>query len=295
MNGSRKELIDAELDRRTVQIAGSPDRLTEAVRYSLLAPGKRLRPIFVLLAAELTGGNPENALPAACAVEMVHSYSLIHDDLPAMDDDDLRRGRPTCHKQFDEAAAILAGDALLTLAFETIGSMEPKSLAGECALLLAKAAGPSGMVGGQADDVFFAASDEKTQERLKSQALLEAIHRRKTSAMIGISLDLGAVVGGAAKEERTALARYGEAFGLAFQITDDLLDVLGDEAAVGKRLRKDSDSGKLTFPAFFGIDGSRQEGIRQVELARKSLEIFPDSEPRQILDRLAASLPDRIR
>jgi geranylgeranyl diphosphate synthase, type II len=190
-------------------------------------------------------------MPAACAVEMVHAYSLIHDDLPAMDDDDLRRGRPTCHKAFDEATAILAGDALLAMAFETLAKgIQPPEVAACCCVALAEAAGPCRLVGGQADDVAGLA------EGAQDLATLESIHSRKTGAMIRVSLRLGGLSARAKPEQLAALDEYGRRLGLAFQITDDLLDVRGDEAAAGKRLHKDAEKGRCTFPGLIGIDQS---------------------------------------
>lgn len=248
--------IDAALDVRTRLDADCPDRLREAMRYSLLAPGKRLRPILVLLAAESCGGTLEAALPAACAVEMIHTYSLIHDDLPAMDDDDLRRGRPTCHKMFDEATAILAGDALLTLAFEVAArEIQPPAVAAACCGALARAAGPCGMVGGQQADM----EGEKGrggEGETSALAFLTSLHRRKTGAMIQVSLQMGAMTAGASDQQRAALDAYGQRIGLAFQITDDLLDVKSSAAAMGKRVGKDAERGKLTFPGVLGLDQS---------------------------------------
>ena len=232
--------------------APCPDRLAEAMRYSIMAGGKRLRPVFCLLAAEACGADREAAMPAACAVEIVHTYSLIHDDLPAMDDDDLRRGRPTCHKAFDEATAILAGDGLLTFAFELIGrEVRPASAALACVVALAEAAGPSGMVGGQMADL---QAEGRTDGTLQA---LEAIHLRKTGALLRASLKMGAIIAGAPDDWRSALDVYGRAVGLAFQIVDDLLDVSGDEVKLGKRVNKDSGLGKWTYPAFLGVEGSR--------------------------------------
>jgi geranylgeranyl diphosphate synthase, type II len=243
-----------------------PDLLRDAMRHSLLAPGKRLRPMLVLLAAEACGGDREAALPAACAVEMIHAYSLVHDDLPAMDDDDLRRGRPTCHKAFGEALAILAGDALLTLAFEVLArDIHPGQVAAECCAVVARAAGASALVGGQADDL----AGEFSAGRLET---LESIHRRKTGAMFLASLELGALVAGADKLARSALTEFGQRLGLAFQITDDLLDVRGDAAAMGKRAGKDSDRGKLTFPGILGVEESVRRAELLVERACAALE-----------------------
>ncbi len=286
--------IDAALAARTSLSDGCPARLREAMCYSLLAPGKRLRPMLALLAAEACGGSIEPAMPAACAVEMIHAYSLIHDDLPAMDDDDLRRGRPTCHKAFDEATAILAGDALLTLAFEVLArEIEPPAVAAACCAALAEAAGACNMVGGQADDV---QSDEcglinekeNDEARMTNDefcnlrhssfvlrhSLLESIHHRKTGAMIQVSLRLGAMVAGATADQRTALDAYGRRVGLAFQITDDLLDVRSTESATGKRVGKDAQRGKLTFPGLLGIDQSAQHAEQLIAEACEALAPF---------------------
>lgn len=260
--------IDAALDRYTNLSADCPSHLREAIRYSLLAPGKRLRPVLVLWAAEACGSTYEAAMPAACAVEMIHAYSLIHDDLPAMDNDDLRRGRPTCHKAFGEAAAILAGDALLTLAFEIVAKgVQPPDVAARCCAALAEAAGAEALVGGQADDlaVQFTAGD---------LAALEAIHRRKTGAMFLVSLRLGAYVAQANATQQAALETYGRKIGLAFQIADDLLDVRGDEAAMGKRVGKDSDHGKLTFPSLLGVAESQRRAETLINEACAALAPF---------------------
>ena len=246
--------IDAALERYCDFSADCPSQLREAIRYSLLAPCKRLRPTLVLFAAEACGGTWEAAIPAACAVEMVHTYSLIHDDLPAMDDDDLRRGRPTCHKAFGEAVAILAGDALLALAFEVLAKdVQPPEVAARCCAALAEAAGATALVGGQADDlaVEFSAGD---------LAALEAMHRRKTGAMFLVSLRLGGYVAGADERSASCPGEIRPSIGLAFQIADDLLDVRGDEAAMGKRVGKDSQHGKLTFPGLMGVEESQRTG-----------------------------------
>ncbi len=261
-----RDSIDRALDAYTIFDRGCPAKLREAIRYSLLAPGKRLRPMLVLMAAESCQGTTEAALPAACAVEMVHTYSLIHDDLPAMDDDDLRRGLPTCHKAHGEAVAILAGDALLTLAFEVLArDIRPASTAAECCAVLARAAGASELVGGQADDLAgeFSAGDLES---------LESIHRRKTGAMFLASLQLGALVAGANAEQHEALHEYGRRLGLVFQITDDLLDVRGDAAAMGKRAGKDSGRGKLTFPGILGVEKSVHQAETLVREACAALE-----------------------
>jgi len=292
--------IDAALTARLALGEGCPARLREAMHYSLLAPGKRLRPMLVLMAAEACGGSIEAAMPAACAVEMVHAYSLIHDDLPAMDDDDLRRGRPTCHKAFDEATAILAGDGLLTLAFEVLAvEIQPPAVAAACCAALAHAAGPCNMVGGQADDVeaekgsevrrqgsekvasgrWSVASDThpkspNPKSQISPLSALESIHRRKTGAMIQVSLRLGGLAAGATSDQITALDDYGRRLGLAFQITDDLLDVQSSEAATGKRVGKDAQRGKLTFPGLLGIEQSAQQAEQLISEACQALAPF---------------------
>jgi geranylgeranyl diphosphate synthase type II len=270
-----------------------PPRLAEAMRYSVLGGGKRLRPVLCLMAAEACGGDSESALGAACALELVHTYSLIHDDLPAMDDDDLRRGRPTCHKAFDEATAILAGDALLTLAFELISrEVEPTCAALRCVRILAEAAGPAGMVGGQMADL----QGERLaldQPNEGSLADLEAIHRRKTGALLRASLQMGAEVAQAPQPHHDALNLYGRAVGLAFQIVDDLLDVQGDETKLGKRVGKDSGLGKWTYPRFLGIDGSRR---RARQLADEAVAALAPLGPRgHRLRELALALLERDR
>jgi geranylgeranyl diphosphate synthase type II len=260
--------VDAALEEYTSFEGGCPDHLREAIRYSLLAPGKRLRPLLVLWASEACRGNLDEALPAACAVEMIHTYSLIHDDLPAMDDDDLRRGRPTCHKAFGEGIAILAGDALLTLAFEVLSEdIEPAERAASCCGVLAHAAGATELVGGQADDLageFFSGGLD----------VLESIHRRKTGAMFRVSLQLGAICAGASDSDRQALDEYGKNLGLAFQIVDDLLDVNGDAAELGKNTGKDAGRGKLTFPGVLGVDESRRRAEALVAAACAALRPF---------------------
>ena len=262
--------------------AGCPARLALAMRYAVLGGGKRLRPVMCLMSAEACGGKAEAAMPAACALEMVHSYSLIHDDLPAMDDDDLRRGRPTCHRAFDEATAILAGDGLLTLAFEVVArEVRPQSAALKCVQILAEAAGPSGMVAGQMADLQAEGRTEvECHDELEvpaalpaaTLAALESIHRRKTGALLRAPLRMGAVIAGAPEGSIEALDRYGKAVGLAFQIVDDLLDVQGDETKLGKRVGKDSELGKWTYPRFLGVDGSRRRARQLADEAVAALE-----------------------
>ncbi len=254
-----KEEIERALAEYATFEADCPRRLQEAIRYVLLGPGKRIRPILTLCAAEACGGTTAAALPAACAVEMVHAYSLVHDDLPAMDDDDLRRGRPTCHVVYDEALAILVGDALLSRAFEILATELPSpDITAACCAALGTASGATALVGGQAADLAGPSASADLQE-------LEAIHRRKTGALINCALQLGALAARATDEERETLRGYGQRLGLAFQILDDLLDVQGDEQRVGKRLGKDQDKNKLTFPSLLGIQESRERAERLVE------------------------------
>jgi geranylgeranyl diphosphate synthase, type II len=265
--------IDAALARYVQFDNGCPPNLAEAIRYALLAPGKRLRPQLVLMAAEACGGNVEAAMPAACAVEMIHAYSLVHDDLPAMDDDDLRRGRPTCHKVFGEAVAILVGDALQARAFELLASeIQPPALAARCCAVLGGAAGAAWLVGGQAADIAMASANNGELPGDLSQ--LEAIHARKTGALFVASLELGGVTANAENEQLQALTAYGHKLGLAFQITDDLLDVAGSQASVGKRVDKDAGHGKLTFPGLLGIEESRRRAKKLIDEACGMIELF---------------------
>ena len=251
-----RQLVHAQLERYIEQVPGCPSKLKESMAYSLLAGGKRLRPVLTLLACEACGGDLQAALPAACAMEMVHTYSLIHDDLPAMDDDDLRRGRPTNHVIFGEALAILAGDGLLTLAFEVLArDVQPPHVAAACCVDLARAAGRSGMVGGQVADLAAEGrwgDDESEVESTESIETLESIHRRKTGELLNCSLLMGARIAGADAATLRALENYGRCVGLAFQITDDLLDIRGDLQIMGKAVQKDAAHGKLTYPSLLG-------------------------------------------
>ena len=263
-----REQIDAALAAAVKFDADCPVRLQEAIAYSLLAPGKRLRPQLVLMAAEACGGEISVAMPAAVAVELIHAYSLVHDDLPAMDDDDLRRGRPTCHKQFDEATAILVGDALQALAFEVLATrIQPPKVAARCCGELAAAAGASALVGGQADDL-----DPEFGSHSREQ--LEAIHRRKTGALFRVSLRLGGIVAGGNQAQLDALDQFGRHLGLAFQVTDDLLDVSGSEGEVGKRVQKDIQQGKATYPGLLGVEGSREFAAELIAQACAALDVF---------------------
>jgi len=265
---SYRQLIETRLDEYSQFDADCPVVLRDAIRHSLLAPGKRLRPLLTLMATEACGSKIEAALPAACAVEMIHAYSLIHDDLPAMDDDDLRRGLPTCHKVFGEGNAILAGDALLARAFEIVAKDTRSDVAARCCALLAHAAGASQLVGGQVDDL---AAEQQDGGGLDE---LEAIHRRKTGAMLVVSLQLGGVIADATDEQLEALERYGQNLGLAFQVVDDLLDFDGDEEQLGKRTGKDADRGKLTYPVLLGVEASRERAAELVDEACSAASLF---------------------
>ncbi|NOY86250.1 MAG: polyprenyl synthetase family protein [Deltaproteobacteria bacterium] len=251
-----------------------PSRLVDAMRYSLFAGGKRIRPILVLSSARAAGGDPENAMAAACAVELVHTYSLIHDDLPAMDDDDYRRGKPTCHRAFDEGTAILAGDALLTMAFELLCDPELLQSVQPVDRLrmirkLGAAAGWKGMVGGQQVDL-------DSEGKPPSQPVLEYIHTHKTGAMIRCSVLLGALAAGAGDAVSRALGQYGENLGLAFQVVDDILDVTASTNEMGKDHGSDAASGKVTYPALFGLEGAKDRARGLIAEAKSHLEGMAD-------------------
>ncbi|MFN0019825.1 MAG: polyprenyl synthetase family protein [Pirellulaceae bacterium] len=273
-----RQEVEGALARYAEYPADCPEHLASAIRHSLLAPGKRLRPLLVLMACQACGYDRGAALPAACAVEMIHTYSLIHDDLPAMDDDDMRRGRPSCHIQFGEATAILSGDALLAQAFEVVATdVAPAELAARCCGELARAAGASQLVGGQEDDL----RNEFAGGGIED---LERIHRRKTGAMIRVSLRLGGIIGRGTPEQMAALDAYGERLGLAFQIVDDLLDLRGDVSTMGKKTGKDSGRGKLTFPALLGEAESRRRAEELIGEACAALRPFgPRSQPLEAL------------
>jgi len=284
--------IDAALAGYANYADGCPTRLGEAIRHSLLAPGKRLRPLLVLIAGEACGYDFTPAMPAACAVEMVHAYSLIHDDLPAMDDDDLRRGRPSCHAAFDEATAILAGDALLAQAFEILATeITPPAAAAACCAVLAQAAGPSALVGGQADDLAAENCNSDTPTTEHTLEHLEQIHLRKTGALMRASLKLGALAVGGSASQISALDAYGKNLGLAFQVTDDLLDCQSDAATLGKATQKDSAAGKLTYPSLLGIEGSQEKANELVKDACHALTPFGDAASR--LEALAQYVLER--
>jgi len=245
-----------------------PGQLAEAMRHSVAGGGKRLRPLMVLMAAELCDGHPEGARPAAVAVELVHAYSLVHDDLPAMDDDLLRRGRPSTHAMFGEALAILAGDALLTHAFTVLAEqIDDEAVAARCITELARAAGPEGMVAGQCEDLL-------AVRRPASAESLRGMHARKTGALINASLRMGALTARADASALTAVDAYGRSVGLAFQIADDLLGAEGGAKALGKPVGKDARMGKLTYPGLLGPEASRNEAEVLVDDACRQLAPF---------------------
>ncbi|WP_018700116.1 polyprenyl synthetase family protein [Amorphus coralli] len=249
-------VTEQTLDALLPTAEDGPERIAEAVRYAALGGGKRFRPFLAIESAALLGGDPAAARAAAAALECVHCYSLVHDDLPAMDDDDMRRGRPTVHKAFDEATAILAGDALLTVAFEILGSPRTHAdpaVRAELVLCLARAAGSAGMVGGQMLDL-----QAETAAEALGEADVMRLQALKTGALIAASCEMGAIVSGADAADRGRLKRYGAIVGAAFQLADDLLDVTGSEAEVGKRIGKDAARGKATLVSIHGEDWARR-------------------------------------
>jgi len=284
-----RERANAALERWLPDADMAPERLAAAMRYAVLGSGKRLRPVLVYATGDALGADPQALDPPACAVELIHAYSLVHDDLPAMDDDDLRRGAPTCHRRFDDATAILAGDALQALAFELLtadrsASALAAAVRADMVATLAAAAGVQGMAGGQAIDLY-ACGRELTLEQV------ERMHRFKTGALIRASVVLGALAGGADRDLLGRLERYGAAVGLAFQVVDDILDVVGDTVTLGKTRGADLERNKPTYPAVIGIDESR----RQAELLRDRAlaEIEPLGEPFRPLRELASFIIDR--
>jgi geranylgeranyl diphosphate synthase type II len=268
---SQKKRINRALES-LLKTGDKPDRMLEAMTYSLMAGGKRIRPVLCVAATEAVGGNPEDAVPAACALEMVHTYSLIHDDLPAMDDDALRRGKPTCHMAFDEATAILAGDALLTLAFQTLSSIELSNAEQtakwlQVIQLISYAAGYCGMIQGQMLDI-------TSEGRQLSLAELKAMHRLKTGALIEASLSSGAVLGGLNSIKISLLESYAQNIGLAFQVTDDILNIEGDPEIMGKAVGTDKLRNKNTYPSLLGLKKSKDFAGKLVENALQALESF---------------------
>ena len=269
-----RQQVERGLDELVPPAGTRPARLHEAMRYSLQAGGKRLRPVLVLAAADAFGAKAA-ALPAAVALECIHTYSLIHDDLPCMDNDDLRRGRPTAHKQFDEATALLAGDALLTLAFQLV-ARHYAAHPGLCVALtgvIAEAAGSERLIGGQMEDLLAEKKADATA------AELEYIHLNKTAAMLTAALVAGGLCGGASEAQRATLREAGRHLGLAFQIVDDILDATADTATLGKTAGKDAQAGKTTFVKLHGLDASRQFARHHSDEALTSLGRLPEGAP----------------
>lgn len=265
---SAKQRIDTTLEGLLPPAEGPAATVLEAMRYAVMAGGKRLRPIVALAACEACGGDPELALEPAAALELLHTYSLIHDDLPAMDDDELRRGRPTVHRAFGEAEAILAGDALQTLAFEILATRprgdEYRQRRLEATAALASRAGIAGMVGGQVADL-------RGEREVADADSLRWTHLHKTAALFAASAEIGGIHAGAGPAVRGALSRYGEALGLAFQIADDVLDCTASARTLGKTPGKDDRLGKATYPALYGLDASRREAERLAGEAEQTL------------------------
>jgi geranylgeranyl diphosphate synthase type II len=280
----QRQVVEQALQQYMLPEEGEFSGHVAAMRYSLFIGGKRVRPILCLAAGRCVSEDPQVdslLLPAACALECIHTYSLIHDDLPAMDDDDLRRGQATCHKKFSEAEAILAGDGLLTYGFELLSNPELPGPATETRLqliaTLARAAGPLGMVGGQFLDI-------DSEEKEIPFELLQTIHRSKTGALITAAVRMGAIGGGAASDQLQALTEYGHAVGLAFQIVDDLLDVTSSTEQLGKTAGSDAEHGKATYPAFFGVDKTRILAQEAVDRAITALQPFDErAEPLRAL------------
>jgi geranylgeranyl diphosphate synthase type II len=274
--------IDRVLSRWVPDEGTEPVSIHKAMRYSLFAGGKRIRPILGIASARAVSDSPDGVENAVCSLELIHTYSLIHDDLPALDNDDLRRGRPTCHKVFGEAMAILAGDSLLTLAFEVLSRLDGVTAEKKIRLVeeLSRASGTvGGMIGGQVNDL-------EGERKSPTAHLLESIHRAKTGALLRASVRMGAIYGGATNDELNALSEYGEHIGLAFQIVDDLLDVEESSEALGKTAGKDEAQHKITFPAVYGLEHSRHMAEEERLAAHTALRIFDDRADRlrQIAD-----------
>jgi len=278
-----RKAVDSALDRLLPPESAPPSSIHRAVRYSVFAGGKRLRPVLCLEAARIFDADITPALHPACAMEFIHTYSLIHDDLPALDNDDLRRGKPTCHKQFGEATAILAGDALLTLAFETLGAtpVAPERRVAMVSEVARSAGTVNGMVGGQVADL-------EAEGKDVAPAMLEYIHRSKTAALIRASVASGALCAGAGDADVARLRRFGEQIGWAFQVVDDILDVEESSAALGKTAGKDQAQRKATYPAVYGLDKSRAIAHELAEKAVDELSAYGEraSRLRELADYL---------
>lgn len=268
----RRAIVEEALQGILPVPEGPAADIVGAMGYSLFAGGKRLRPILCIAGAEAAGGEAKDVLPVACAIELIHTYSLIHDDLPVMDDDDMRRGKPTSHKVFGEAVALLAGDGLLTKAFhvmtgpDLVNRVKPESLLAVIGLI-AQAAGYEGMVGGQVVDI-------QSEGKEVDPSIVEFIHTRKTAALISASVISGAILVGAAEDQVKALTSYGQNIGLAFQVSDDILDIEGDSQELGKNVGSDTRQEKITYPAILGLKRSKQIQKELVEQAIESLSPF---------------------
>jgi geranylgeranyl diphosphate synthase type II len=280
LKGKRK-LIDRALDGYLPDESKEPQNLHKAMRYSVFAGGKRLRPILAIASFEAVGGKGKKILPVACALEMIHTYSLIHDDLPCMDDDDLRRGKPTLHKVYGEGMAVLAGDALHALAFELLLKAKNSLVVEE----VAKAIGTEGMIGGQVRDL-------EAEGRKVSLKEVEYIHTHKTGRLLRGSVRAGAILGGADAKKLLALSAFGERFGLAFQIVDDILDIVGEEKVLGKKIGSDKANSKATYPKVFGLDESKNLAKGLLREAKKNLKIL--KEKSWAFDNLADYVYERI-
>jgi geranylgeranyl diphosphate synthase type II len=284
---SRQKEIDHALDRYLPKAITKPATLHKAMRYSLFAGGKRLRPILCLASAEACGGKMKDALPFACALECIHTYSLVHDDLPSMDDDDFRRGRPTCHKVFGDGIAVLAGDALLTIAFEIVSTAKPTPRYDMSIFLreIAVAAGSQKLIAGQVADL-------EAEGRSVRRDQLRYIHENKTAAILSTSLRLGAMSANAEARKLRAITRFGHGLGLAFQVIDDILDVTQTSEILGKSAGKDIVAKKATYPSVIGLEKSRIEARRLTRQAHQALSIFRSAEA-EPLDCLANYLLER--
>ncbi len=268
----RRATVDDTLRGIFPDPEGPAADIVRAMRYSLFAGGKRLRPILCIAGAEAAGGEVKDVLPVACAIELIHTYSLIHDDLPVMDDDDMRRGKPTSHKVFGEAVALLAGDGLLTKAFQVMTNQDFVNRVSPHALLvviglIAQAAGHEGMVGGQVVDI-------QSEGKEVDPSLVQFIHTRKTAALISASVVSGAILAGAEEDQVKALTSYGKSIGLAFQVSDDILDIEGDSRELGKNVGSDTRQEKITYPAVLGLNRSKEIQKELVERAIESLALF---------------------
>lgn len=268
----KKKEIEEALEKYLSPITTYPPIIHKAMRYSTLAGGKRIRPILAIAACEAVGGDTRNVIPCACALELIHTYSLIHDDLPSLDNDDYRRGKLTCHKKFGEAIAILAGDALLTLAFEImakqgINEKTNSSLLSRAIYEVAFAIGTSGMIGGQVVDIM-------SENKPVDAPTLQYIHTHKTGNLICASLRIGAILGGSTPNQLRLLTQYGEYIGLAFQIVDDILDIEGNKELMGKNSQSDPSKNKLTYPSVYGLEESKEWANQLYQEAISSIESF---------------------